>query len=69
MATQIKTNKRTCEGRERIIKLSRAETVNLIKNLIDLLTDPVGGGIVNTVVNCEDPKEGTYRLYLSPSER
>jgi hypothetical protein len=68
MATQIKTNKKTDSGRERIIRLSRVETVNLIKNLIDLLTDPVGGGIVNTVVNCEDPKEGTYRLYLSPEK-
>lgn len=65
MAIQIKT-KRTRDKGEKIIYVSRGEAVMLIKNLITLLTDPVGGGVTNMLVYPEDLKEIPYRLYLIP---
>jgi len=65
MATQIKV-KRTRDRDEKIVYLSRQEAVGLIQNLIVLLTDPIGGGVTNMMVYCEDPKATPYRLFLIP---
>ena len=63
MAKQVYVKNRLEE--EKIIQLSREEAVMIIKNLIDLLAGVGGGGIVNTTIYCEDPKEVPYRLYLT----
>ncbi|MCK9567481.1 hypothetical protein M0R72_00865 [Candidatus Pacearchaeota archaeon] len=65
MATQVKV-KRTREKHEKVIYLSRQETVGLIQNLIVLLTDPIGGGVTNMMVYCEDRRKNPYRLFLIP---
>jgi hypothetical protein len=65
MATQIKTNKNQ-NMNDKILYISRQEAVGLIQNLIELLTDPIGGGVTNMMVYCEDRRKNPYRLFLIP---
>lgn len=68
MATQLKTESLKF-GKERIIRLSREETLKVVSSLIALLADAPGGGVADVLVHCEDKSEESYRIYLIPEIR